>query len=102
MEILAALGAWALGTFCASLPADNYGIASKVCRRTDIGTVLGPKLSSGAHIYFPGSMGFQESTDRWSSYKAPNFTIVVEVADENDVSETVSSVHSLYMCWVLS
>ncbi|KAL2012773.1 hypothetical protein VTN00DRAFT_298 [Thermoascus crustaceus] len=89
MEILAALGAWALGTFCASLPADNYGIASKVCRRTDIGTVLGPKLSSGAHIYFPGSTGFQESTDRWSSYKAPNFTIVVEVADENDVAETV-------------
>lgn len=89
MEVLAALGAWALGTFRASLPAGSYGIASNICGRGDITTELGPKLSSGAHIYFPGSTRFGEGTNRWSSYKAPDFTVVVEVANENDVAETV-------------
>ncbi|KAL2218043.1 hypothetical protein M432DRAFT_676645 [Thermoascus aurantiacus ATCC 26904] len=67
MEVLAALGAWALGTFCASLPAGSYGIASNICGRGDITTELGPKLSNGAHIYFPGSTRFGEGTNRWSS-----------------------------------
>ena len=47
------------------------------------------RLSPGAKISFPGEESFAEATARWSTYSAPNITINVEVAVEQDVVETV-------------
>lgn len=33
---------------------------------------------------------FEDATTRWSYYHPPNFTVVVEVAEEEDVAKTVS------------
>ncbi|KAL1969230.1 hypothetical protein VTN77DRAFT_484 [Rasamsonia byssochlamydoides] len=88
MEVLVAVAAWAIGTFCSTLSHSN-GFASTICPRGNISVDLASKLSSGAHIYYPGSSGFAEATDRWSALDAPNVTIIVEVATENDVAETV-------------
>jgi hypothetical protein len=52
---------------------------------------LGRKLSSTAHIYFPGSDEFVLASKRWSQLGAPKVDIVVVPGTERDVSETVSS-----------
>jgi hypothetical protein len=57
----------------------------------DIRATLAPKLSSDANIFLAGDIEFPTATARWSQYKAPGFTAVVEVATEGDVAETVSS-----------
>ncbi|PLB51157.1 FAD binding domain-containing protein [Aspergillus steynii IBT 23096] len=86
MEVVAALGAWALGKFNTSLPWINH---SSALQHPGIIADLGPKLSSGAQILFPDSPGFDVATARYSQYGAPNFTVVVQVAQEDDVAETI-------------
>lgn len=56
----------------------------------NITTELGPSLSPGATINFPGSAEFQVATDRDNEQDPPTFSAVVEVATERDVQETVS------------
>lgn len=51
---------------------------------------LREKLSPGANVYVEHSEKFSGATLRWSEYKSPHFTVVVEVATEDDVVETVS------------
>ena len=51
---------------------------------------LGPQLSPGATIIFPGSAEFLVATDRDNEQDPPVFAVVVEVATENDVIKTVS------------
>lgn len=51
-----------------------------------IHTDLGPLLSPKAHIHLPGSAGFNTSTSRWNANIVPSFSVVVEVAAEEDVS----------------
>ncbi|RAL14899.1 FAD-binding oxidoreductase [Aspergillus homomorphus CBS 101889] len=50
---------------------------------------LGPRLSSGARIILPNNTDFKRATYRWSAFAKPRPTIVVEVATEQDVAETV-------------
>ncbi|KAJ5175929.1 uncharacterized protein N7482_001806 [Penicillium canariense] len=98
MEFLAVAVAGLLGSFCSTLaPATGIGWLNSLCNRGNISAELGPNLSSGANIYLPGSEGFTQSTERWSSFEAPNVTVVVEVATENDVAETVkyANAHNL-------
>jgi hypothetical protein len=59
-------------------------------RSIDIKTDLGPRLSSNASIFLPGSSQFADATLRWQEWRDPNITVVVEVATEGDVQETVS------------
>lgn len=92
MEVVAALGAWALGKFNTSLPWINDPIAHHPAR---ISVDLGPKLSNGAQILFPSTPGFEAATARNSQYKAPNITVVVQVAQEEDVAKTVGSQREL-------
>ncbi|KAL2862722.1 uncharacterized protein BJX67DRAFT_375058 [Aspergillus lucknowensis] len=70
------------------------GIHGAILSRADIRSELGAQLSEGANIYFPGVAEFEEATDRWSTYQAPNFTVVVEVSEEEDVSRTVRYANS--------
>ncbi|PYH85967.1 FAD-binding domain-containing protein [Aspergillus uvarum CBS 121591] len=50
---------------------------------------LGPRLSPGARIILPNSPDFTDATRRWSPFAEPRFTVVVDVATEQDVAETV-------------
>lgn len=52
---------------------------------------LGPHLSPSAAIIFPGSSEFLVATDRDNEQDPPTFAVVVEVASESDVQETVST-----------
>lgn len=89
MEVAIGLAAWAMGSFCSSLPAGAENtLIGRFCQE-DKAPGLASRLSSGAQIYFPGSNEFSLSTTRWSTLDAPNVTITVEPATENDVAETV-------------
>jgi hypothetical protein len=57
---------------------------------------LGPLLSPGASIVLPSDPEFAGLTARWREYEAPNITIVVKVAVEFDVQQTVSIHDSVY------
>jgi hypothetical protein len=59
-------------------------------RSLDTETILSSRLSSNASIFLPGSSEFSDATLRWQEWESPNITIVVEVATEDDVQETVS------------
>ena len=52
---------------------------------------LGPLLSKGATLYFPGNPQFANATSRWSAYAEPQIAVVVEPATAGDVSTTVRS-----------
>lgn len=55
----------------------------------NITSTLGPLLSPAAQIHLPGSAGFNTSTDRWQEWAPPSFAVVVQVATEEDVQETI-------------
>ncbi|CAG8973974.1 hypothetical protein HYALB_00010094 [Hymenoscyphus albidus] len=50
---------------------------------------LGSRLSSGASIVLPNNTEFANLTSRWREYDAPSINVVVEVANESDVQQTV-------------
>jgi hypothetical protein len=50
---------------------------------------LGPLLSPAAAIIFPGSAEFLVATDRDNEQDPPTYAVVVEVATETDVQNTV-------------
>lgn len=79
--LAAGAAAWALSMFDVQMP---FGL-----QRSNVTAVLGPLLSAGASIYFPGSDGFDNATDRWQTWKAPTLEVVVQVASEQDVEQTI-------------
>lgn len=92
MEVLVAVGAWALSSVCQRLPRDS-GISSLLCNRGildyDLSPLL-PKLSAAASVIYPNdTTAFDLATSRWSSYETPTISVVVVPATENDVAETV-------------
>ncbi|KAK7935573.1 hypothetical protein PG985_001068 [Apiospora marii] len=56
---------------------------------SDFAAALGPTLSPGASISFPGSAKFANATSRYSAYGAPSFAVTVDVASEGDVDNTL-------------
>lgn len=52
---------------------------------------LGPLLSPSAEIVFPGSAEFLAAIDRDNRQDPPTYKVVIEVATERDVQETVST-----------
>jgi hypothetical protein len=56
----------------------------------DVNIELRQRLSPGAKVYLPRSNGFESATDRWIPWENPSFDVVVEVATEEDVGQTVS------------
>lgn len=76
-----------LGKFYSMLPSRMGQFSSSF--NSDITAVLGSQLSGDAEIHLPGSTQFANATTRWSAFKAPHFTVVVEVATDGDVAETV-------------
>ncbi|APA15090.1 hypothetical protein sscle_14g098600 [Sclerotinia sclerotiorum 1980 UF-70] len=55
---------------------------------------LQPLLSSSAEIYYPGSEGYINATTRWDAYTKPGLDVVVKVACEEDVQETIRYANS--------
>lgn len=57
--------------------------------QSQISDELGPQLSPNAQIVFPDSPTFGSLVERAQSGHAPSFRVVVVVATENDVAESV-------------
>lgn len=55
-------------------------------------TQLARNLSPTAHIYLPGSDGFNSLVARWSNLSIPVANVVVVPGTENDVVQTVSHI----------
>jgi len=80
MEVIAALGAWAL----------SNSPMSRFLYSPNITAELGPLLSHDASIYLPGSAQFDTATDRYEKMsRNPGISIVVEVSNEEDIQATV-------------
>ncbi|KAL2819154.1 hypothetical protein BJX63DRAFT_418917 [Aspergillus granulosus] len=67
----------------------GVGSNAFISSRADISSELGGQISQEANIYFPDAEEFANATERWSDFYRPNFTVVVEVAEEEDVAKTV-------------
>ncbi|KAE8148887.1 hypothetical protein BDV25DRAFT_141374 [Aspergillus avenaceus] len=89
MVSMKSLSIWASSLLYATLLRGCSASDSHLGDEHDIGPGLGSKLSNGASIYFPGNAEFSNATARWSGYGAPNISVVVEVANQWDVAETV-------------
>lgn len=92
MEVLVAVGAWALSSVCSTLSHDS-GIGSVLCNREtphfDLSPLV-PKLSATARVIYPNeTAAFDLATSRWSSYETPTISVVVVPGTESDVAETV-------------
>ncbi|KAB8237519.1 hypothetical protein ETB97_012941 [Aspergillus alliaceus] len=90
--IVNSLKGWASSLLCATLLRECHALwpdASHLGSDATVGWELGKRLSKGASIYFPGNELFTNATARWSQWGKPNISVVVEVANQWDVAETV-------------
>jgi hypothetical protein len=90
MNSITTVAAWAFGIFSSGsvfLQACSQNVFTK---QPDIVSILGPQLSANASIFLPGSEDFRIATTRWQRYREPEIDVVVEVANDNDVQQTVS------------
>ncbi|KAI1177725.1 FAD binding domain protein [Nemania sp. FL0916] len=92
MEVAAAIFAWSLASVCGSLPASSNLLS--LCPKNDLVSELQQRLSPAAHVYPPGTSGYDEATNRWSVLDAPTFKIVTVPAVENDVAEIIKYANS--------
>jgi len=90
MELMSALSGWASSSFQFYDPS-QYPSSSNPLYQCPLNAVkeLGCLLSPNASIIIPEDDRFAEATSRWTTWKKPNVTIVVEVATEKDIQETV-------------
>ena len=65
-------------------------------RDVDVVKQLGPQLSKSATIFTQNDPRFANATARWSAYKEPQISIVIEPGTEADVSTIVC--HLLDCC----
>ena len=52
---------------------------------------LGRRLSRNDTLYFPGSLGYIDDTERWAPNTESNFSVVVVPGTAKDVATTVCS-----------
>lgn len=52
--------------------------------------LLKSSLSQLAEVYLPGSEEFGNATVRWGAGQTPHYDMIVKVATEEDVQETVN------------
>ncbi|KAL4993940.1 hypothetical protein BDV10DRAFT_197933 [Aspergillus recurvatus] len=83
------MGAMSRWLSVAGLTLVASGSHAQLTSRADIQTTLAPQLSANAAVYLPNEEIFKVATERWSYYHPPNFTVVVEVAEEEDVAKTI-------------
>ena len=96
MELITTLGAWAFasvpsytaGLFPGFFPRFTSNLFSSV--EDSVTADLGSRLSQNAAIFLPGSSKFEKATDLWQQYMVPHIAVVIEVATESDVQQTVS------------
>ncbi|KAJ0120562.1 hypothetical protein J7T55_015291 [Diaporthe amygdali] len=92
MEVLVAVGAWALSSVCGTLSHDSR-MSSLLCPQGlpyyDL-SPLEPLLSATASVIYPNeTTAFDLATARWSSYETPTISVVVVPGTESDVAEIV-------------
>lgn len=86
---LAVLSAWA-----SAKPMDYYGGLHPVSRANigpqQVAKELGPLLSTQASIFGPNDTQWDAANINWDEYGAPNFNVVVQAGQEDDVPIIVS------------
>jgi hypothetical protein len=87
MELLGGVAAW---VFRGLSTHSDYQVFPFNPLYENVAKCLGEKLSSASTIYTPGSAQFANATNRWTEWKAPNVTVVVQVSSEADIVSTVS------------
>lgn len=87
MSLFTILKATFVASFISSIAASPVASLNKDLR---------PLLSPNAAIYYPGSEGYTNATNRWSADTKPGLEVVVKVADEKDVQATVSSIFPIH------
>jgi hypothetical protein len=97
-KILATAVAWAFAT-ATTVDSDTQYVAEAAaragCSLPDFWR-FATTLSKQAEVYFPGSAGFTQYSQRWSNLEAPTVTITVLPATEQDVVEIVGFSLSFY------
>ncbi len=96
MELITTLGAWAFasvpsytaGLFPGFFPHFTSNFFSSV--EDSVTADLGSRLSQHAAIILPGSSQFASAIEFWQQYMVPHIAVVIEVATESDVQQTVS------------
>ena len=68
----------------------SYGMSDNLGILADLGPLLSPKAS----IVLPSHPEFPSLVARWREYEAPDITVVVQIAVESDVQQTVSVYNS--------
>lgn len=85
-SVIVAAASWGLAMVS---PYQSYLHSVYLSKPTDVLAELGPHLSANASILLPGSERFQDAITRWNKYKAPDFSVAVEVANERDIQLAV-------------
>lgn len=94
MEVLPALGAWAITAACRYATVVNSPVGGRLCdRAVNDDTPAGLNLSQGSHTYRAGSDGYRRATARWNAKDAPHPDWIVVPATERDVATTVRVSH---------
>jgi hypothetical protein len=91
MEILPAVGAWAVGAVSSILRFDQYPL--NISPQFNISAELGHRLSPNAAIFLPTDPVWANATRRWNAFSPPTYAALVEVSTERDIQETVIPLH---------
>lgn len=91
-----AYGLTLLSTLVTALPVVPPYFQGRSFSRVNISSVtvaaeLGPQLSGGSLIFGPDDPRFAEATERYDTLARPDVQVVVEPANESDISKIVSS-----------
>ncbi len=86
MDKLTSFSVWALGTILSRVGHQSFFLSGHL----NVAKELGAQLSPSASVFLPSSSQFATATTRWQQYQDLNITVVVEVATEKDVQQTVS------------
>ncbi|KAK7937279.1 uncharacterized protein PG986_014147 [Apiospora aurea] len=56
--------------------------------------LLRPRLSKDAQIFLPGSPGYVNATQRWSTLFSPSLSLIVAPRTEHDIQSTIQYAHA--------
>lgn len=82
-------------TFVSSSPVPRYFQNNLFTRRnisvTEIAQELGVIVSYNSTIFLPSDLSWSNATERWNTLAPPNVELVVQPAEESDISKIVSA-----------
>jgi hypothetical protein len=78
-----------LVALCLVHAAHSSSLAENPNLRAMTVSILSSQSWSDSTLSFPGTSGFNESTERWDVYQAPSFAVALAVGSEEDLVAAV-------------